>query len=721
MKNKEIKKGVKIQAYSEMSLMIISVFAFAFLMGNVGVVSGKISSWESDSDSAFFSSSHKPTSELGRVTNSVNPSRVSTNSLTEEVTKKVTEEVTKKTVEDTARGGGGGTSGGAGKDILSFIGKDALKNFMQVGMVAGLGFMIGGFVGGNADIVMAGAFAAGTFTAQILSGAYGNEGLLGGFTEFLGAGKGTWGAKWGGVMGIGIAAAIFVIMYEKIEYEIVEFNCYPYEPPLGGRDCEKCNDDKLGCTEYRCKSLGQACELLNAGTEDELCDWVAPNDVTSPKIMISEVSSGHKSIPDRSVRPPATGVVIKPDNQECLKAFTPLEFLVATNEPAQCKVDYNLVDRFEEMSYFVGGSNLYSYNHTEKMSLPGPDALNDIAPELENDGTYTLYVRCRDANGNFNQDAFSVRFCVEPGPDTTPPKIEGFNIPSESPVQYETTELNLEVYVNEPSECKWSRTDSDYNNMENEMTCDKQIWNMNANLVYTCRTTLIGIEDRKENKYFIRCKDQPNSDEVNRNVNSESKEYVVVGTQTLNILDVEPNEAIFGATNVVPVYLKVKTDNGYNNGESLCYYSITGSEVDYLEFAENLGTAHSQRQDLPAGDYTYYIKCVDLGGNADYETTSFSIETDRETPIVVRVYGERDKLKILTNEDAVCSYSNLDCNFEIEDGISIIGDEKIHTIDWDTKQTYYIRCKDEYDNQPNSNACSITVRPYDLLEQVDVV
>jgi len=615
-------------------------------------------------------------------------------------------------------------STGAAKDILtSIIGDNAITNFMQVGVAAGIGYFVGGLIGGNADIVMAAAFAAGTFAYQIIGGSYGTEsGIFGALTDVVGGGgNGFWGTQGAGIIGIGVAVAIFVIFYEKTEYEIVEFNCQPYQSPLGGKDCEKCNDDELGCTEYRCKSLGQACAILNEGTGEEMCDWVAPNDVTSPKIMISEVSGGHESIPDRAIRPPATGVVIKPDNQECLKAFTPLEFVVATDEPAQCKVDYNLIDTFDEMPYFVGGSNLYDYNHTERMSLPGPDALDEIAPELENDGTYTLYVRCRDANGNFNQDLFSVRFCVEPGPDTTTPNIEGFNIPSGSPVQFSTTELNLETYVNEPSECKWSRSDADYNNMENEMTCDKQLWNMNANLVYTCRTTLTGIEDRKENKYFIRCKDKPGAEEVSRNVNSESKEYVVVGTQTLNILEVEPEGTIFGATNVIPISLKVKTDNGYNNGESLCYYSTTGDEVDYLEFRDNLGTAHVQEQNLPSGYYTYYIKCVDLGGNADYSKTSFTVETDRTTPVVVRTYEERDKLKILTDENSVCRYSNLDCNFEIDDGILMSGDEDVHTVDWDTEQTYYVRCKDEYDNQPNSNRCSIIVKPYELLEQVEVI
>ena len=132
------------------------------------------------------------------------------------------------------------------------------------------------------------------------------------------------------------------------------------------------------------------------------------------------------------------------------------------------------------MSYYVGGENLFVYNHTEELSLPGPDAMNAIAPELKNDGEYTLFIRCSDANGNFNQDAYSVNFCVDPGPDTTPPRIVDVNIPSGNPVQFNQTSLALEVYVNEPSQCRWSREDRSFDNMESEMLCSTHVWEMNA-------------------------------------------------------------------------------------------------------------------------------------------------------------------------------------------------------------------------------------------------
>jgi len=596
--------------------------------------------------------------------------------------------------------------------VTKMFSKTIFKNLFSALTIGGMFALVGSFIGDNAPLAGFLSGFGGTMAYHIMKNA--DYGIL------HKAVQGTFGKLGIGpeLFGVGVGATIFLLMYKKTSTEIVEFNCHPWEAPIGGKDCELCNDIQGGCSEYRCKSLGQACQLLNKGTEDEKCAWVNPHDVNSPIIKIGELLEDYKWEPDKAVRPPATGVVISENDGSCVEAFTPLEFTIETDEPSQCKIDYNLTRGFEEMSYYFGGSNLFAYNHTETMSLPGPDAINKIAPELKNDGTYTLYVRCQDANGNFNQDAFSVRFCVEKGPDATAPRIVDLSVPSNFPIQYNKSELDLEVYVNEPAECKWSREDRTFDNMENLMSCSTNLWEMNNRNVYTCTTTLTGIKDRQENDFYFRCKDQPNAQEGDRNVNTQSYKYTIIGTQPLNILEVSPNETIKGATDTIPVLLTVKTDNGHDNGKAVCYYSTTENEKDYIEFAETGSNEHSQRQDLATGSYKYYFKCVDLGGNAAYDSTEFNVEVDESSPTVVRVYKESD-LKIITNEKSICSYSTKDCNFNIEDGISMpYENDEIHTAEWKVNQNYYIRCKDEYDNQADPNRCSIVVRPYDLGEDV---
>ena len=545
------------------------------------------------------------------------------------------------------------------------------------------------------------------------------------------------GPVWSSVLGLSIATAIFVLTYAKKSSESVEFYCLPWEAPIGGDDCQLCNNFKE-CSEYTCKSLGQACDIINSGTSSQECIWKNPNDVNSPIIKMINVTKEHSFVPNNAVRPPATGVkiVYSGSSDGCIKPFTPLEFSFTTKdsstgvgEPSQCKIDYNLTSdpktAFDEMAYYVGGDNLYSYNHTEKLSLPGPNAINAAAPILNNDGEYTLYIRCRDANGNFNQDAFSVNFCVQKGPDTTPPAIVSTNIESGKPVQFNQTKLNLEVYVNEPSECKWSRTDQRYDYMENNMTCDTSVWEMNNNLVYTCRAVLSGIKDREENDYYFRCKDQPGAAEGDKNVNQQSYLYKIIGTQPLNIMDFSPNnETLSGSTDTVPVFLTIETDNGYDNGIALCYYhnGKVSKEEEYILFMNTSSNKHVQRQDLISGSYNYYFKCVDLGGNSAYNYTQFKVDVDRSEPFVIRAYRDSGGVMIVTSEEAICSYSLKDCNFEIDSGIIMISSDKFsHNAEWKLNQNYYIRCKDSYNNQPNPNVCSIIVRPSNLAPKSEAI
>ena len=369
------------------------------------------------------------------------------------------------------------------------------------------------------------------------------------------------------LVGAAVAIAIFILTYKKEKQQIVNFQCLPWEPPIGGQKCEECNKDPLRpCSEYRCKSLGQACQLLNPGTKEEKCTWVNPRDVKSPVITASYSSlkpESLKYIPDSAIRPPAAGVKIVSAGGGCLPAFTPLQFGITTDEPAQCKIDYNHTEKFEQMQYYIGESNYYAYNHTEKIRLPGPSTEQvDLSPVLQNDGTFAYYVRCQDANGNQNVDEYVFGFCVDKGPDTTPPIIEGFSIPSGSPISFNKNSVNIDLYVNEPVECRWSKESKDYKEMENKMGCSTESYQINAQMQYVCSGNLTGIKNNEENKFYFRCKDQPSKPENERYVNTQSKELILKGSQLLNIISTKPNETIYGSTDSVQVNLEVETDDG---------------------------------------------------------------------------------------------------------------------------------------------------------------
>lgn len=530
------------------------------------------------------------------------------------------------------------------------------------------------------------------------------------------------------LIGVAVAVVVFIALYKKEKKQLITFQCMPWEPPIGGASCEKCNLDPFRpCSEYRCKSLGQACELLNVGSEEERCEWVNPKDVVSPTIQpwnqALKPSARLIYTPDTTIRPPNRGVKIIGEGQDgCLQAFTPLEFGITLDEPAQCKLDWNRNATFEEMQYYFGDSNYFRYNHTQKMRLPAPNAEDqDIAPLLVNDGQFNLFARCQDANGNVNVDAFVFSFCVDPSPDTTPPIIEETSIVNNGAVQYNVDAVPISVYVNEPSDCKWSRQDKSYDDMENIMSCGSESYQVNSDLQYTCLGNLTGIKNNENNKFFFRCKDQPGVEEGKRNVNVESYGLNLRGSQPLNIIDVEPNGTISQSTSSAQVILEVRTDDGVEEGKAICAFSPSGEEGTYITMFESNNFVHRQELDLIGSEegieYNYRFRCVDAGGNSAEADTVFKVITDKTAPSVTRAYQDVDALKIVTNEDAICTYSLQDCNYVFNEGLPMLqanpSIKNQHFVKWEPNNKYYIKCKDEKGNEPSPNQCSIILNTID--------
>lgn len=577
------------------------------------------------------------------------------------------------------------------------------------------------FAGGSVNAARAAGLAValgtgiarfGFLQASFVEG--GGQTFAGEFFKAIGFGGGGGGAF---LWGVGITAVVFVLLYKEEKKKIVTLQCLPWEAPLGGADCERCNQDPLKpCSEYRCKSLGQACDLVNKGTTEERCVWVARGDVTSPVITPwKDVLTKDHTYTDIRGRPPSRGTQIKyaSSSDGCIKPFTALEFGLTTNEPSQCKIDTIGNKTFDDMQFYFGESNLFRYNHTEQLRLPSPDALKAESPELPQEGIYNFYVRCRDANGNVNEDEFVYNICVDKSPDASPPIIESTSITSGSPITFGTQNISLSLYVNEPADCKWSTQDKSFDLMEHAMSCSSHVYQLNAQQLYPCTSSLNGLKDRADNTFFFRCKDQPLKADKDRNVNQQSYSLVLRGTQPLSILSYGPNATFTGSTDVVAVNLTVKTDDGADEGKATCYFSPSGKEGDYVAMFNTDSFQHQQILSLPTGNYTFFFRCIDAGGNAAAANTTFSVLTDRAAPQITRVYKESDALKVITDEDSTCKYSLTDCNFVFDEGLSLIllnsKEPKIHATPWKPQQSYFVKCRDSFGNEPSPNACSIVV------------
>ncbi len=527
-----------------------------------------------------------------------------------------------------------------------------------------------------------------------------------------------------GWIATGVGIIISILTFKNERYQQITFQCNAWQAETGGENCEECNDQGLlPCTEYQCKSLGQGCGLINPGTGQEKCTNVlCRSDAKYPIIDVwidALLNNDYRYSPASAISPPDRGAYVKyiKSGDGCVPAFTPLSFGVMLDEPARCKISPIRTNSFETMGNLFLSGGLADYNHSFSLSMPGSSALGSENISIENDGNYELYVMCEDSCGNANPANFVFKYCVDPEPDHTNPLIVSADPLNGLPVGHDIDSIDATIYVNEPAECRWSHLNQDYENMENTMSCATSVLEMNAYMLYPCTTTLTGIQNNVENKFYFRCKDQPFATEQ-RNTNTESYEYLLIGTEPLILDWVTPNDTLVkGPTSSVKVTIEAETSAGYKDGISTCYYSETEEEGSYIQFYNTHSYEHSQDLWLSQGEYDYYIKCMDLGGNTDRAMINFEVETDTSAPIISRVYYEDGYLKIITDEEAKCVYGNANCKYNFDEGISMISiDDFEHSVSWNSDANFYIKCGEirEGGIYPSQNQCSLEVRPFDI-------
>jgi len=480
--------------------------------------------------------------------------------------------------------------------------------------------------------------------------------------------------------------------------ETITVNCNTWQAPVGGSDCDECQEDGKECSEYRCKSLGQMCALVNEGTSDEKCVSMHPNDVVPPYIAVDKATIVHKT---DSIDYENQIIEVKGKGFEINKKiapFTAVTLAVTTNEYAQCKFDVDHNVKFDDMAQYFGDS-VFRINHTMTFSLPGVLAEEELL-DITNGGEYQVFIKCQDGNGNKNEDGYYAKFTIDDGPDFTAPVIEMTSIPNEGFVSYGTNETVLSIFVNEPANCNWDDIDVDFDDMYNSFSCKKGPFPSTSLFygLYECTTIIDGLENGKVSSYYFGCEDQPNKPKEDRNVNSESYVFKLQGTYPLEITSVYPKDNIELFTNS-PV-LKVVTSGGaHSNGVSICGYNfIDPSPLSAIDFLNTDNSVHEQPFfNLTADDYTVYINCIDIAGNVDDAISEFTISVDTYPPVLLQSYTDPGILHIVMDEASTCEYS-VEGEFTYGSGIQMTGvntEEHTASLEGDV---FYIGCEDLFEN-----------------------
>ncbi len=594
----------------------------------------------------------------------------------------------------------------------------------------GLGHLIGGWVGADEaqTKAIAAALAAGVFAGTALT----SKQVVPKLAETL-------GSKGGLIIGLIVAAIVFTTMFKKNAVDVVVYRCHDWLPEKGGENCEECNTLGYECLEYQCRSLGTTCELLNEGTEHQVCTDVAPNDGEPPAMepLVSALNSKHEYSPDNVINPPDRGVWVEgngADTQEthkCINPFTVFGFGVETDEPAMCYLSESRKETIEEMEPMT---NHYVYNHSvENIMLPSLSTLMENGLPYGDDGLFEWYIKCEDRRGNPTQGFLVFKYCIDEIPDTTAPVILGSNVLNNREYVSYNQEYrdDVKIYTDKPASCKWSAIDQDYETMEHELT--ESQGDFIPEPVHSSTANLTGLKNTGENKFYFRCKNDVQNSKITedeRMVNEESFEITLIGSQPVLIKSISPEDgsALKDSGSYMIVRFEVETSAGAENGKAVCYYADScyledGDQDRYAQFRYEtleLAVQHSQDLSISPGAYNCSIRCSDAGGNTAKQNTYFTVEMDKTSPKVIRTYYDSNNLKIITDEEAECVYNtnaNIACDYIFEDAEKMKDIKKLtHYTLWTPNKKYYIKCKDEFENRPIPNECSIIVRTFESYE-----
>jgi len=615
-------------------------------------------------------------------------------------------------------GGVGSLAGGTGTVAAGTFNPVAFANGIGAGIGAAAGTILAMYLFGedlppNAALITSIASSVVGTIAGVQSAAVGTQITLTGILQAAFA-----AFVWAFIIAIIIIVIMKLVGIGDTKEKVVNFQCLPWQPPLGGADCDKCND-RTGCSEYTCKSLGQTCGIINKGTEDQKCVNIEPQDAASPRItpLYGTMTAGFEY---RNVKE-GVGFELKEVGGDCIPEFTNVLFGIQTDKPAQCAVGADPLKTFDEMkgNYF-GGSNLYLENHTNILAIPSLEILAreyNLTPiEVKKLGEINMYVKCKGINGKENDAAYVIKSCVKEGPDLTKPYVTHASPPNLSYIAINASKINATFYVNEPANCKYSLSEGRYEDMPNSMECKTGV-QARGKYGWPCNTNL---DVSSVTKFYVRCQD------LSENNNTMTESYVYELQRSASelriiLIDPENGETIRAQSEPTNVNLEVVTAGGAEDGKATCYYKF-GNDSWPIKFLETYSNKHKQVfNSLMSGDYKIWVECEDIAGNKVMNSTEFTVYVDTGGPVITRVYYQNG-LKIATDEDSTCAYSFVDskCSFNIKNITEtsnaelMTGTGKEHTTEWQAEQTYYIKCMDEYGNQPGR--CSMVARPYDLLK-----
>ena len=499
--------------------------------------------------------------------------------------------------------------------------------------------------------------------------------------------------------------------------------------------CEACGwgEGQPWCTKERCGILGTDCNWTqkpDSATGDGDCVTIVLSDVNAPvinplKIKYYDLNKNKiTNVDDDTGTTKIERAIELPFNMAYIKIGA------TTNEKAMCRYSTEENKKYDEMNAFAKDT-LHPISHETDYIMVD----RNILP-----AQFTYYLKCQDIAGNSPPDADNknyVRFKIAGGPDSVPPTIQYIDPKIFMPNG--TSDVNLKILAfdsNGVKNCTYDIGEGDIlmtppSNIgtskcstSTESRCD--MFNSASSIHLNCTNFSVGdIPDlssmplnqqqaflQQQNEFrgtkicpmIIKCSDSRG--------NTAQFNNTIIVTSMFNIT-IEDIEDKYDRTPVFVINTSRPTVCNYTLANRVYNFNdpVYGTKIHTIEHNETL---------LPRETpYRISVECRDIAGTKRTATKDFTVLLDSNAPEIIRAYKDGSALHLVTNEKAICVYSSKDCNFDFESGIGMpegrIVADKDHEALWRTDITYYVKCKDEWENTPGT--CTTIIKPYEISSE----
>jgi len=318
----------------------------------------------------------------------------------------------------------------------------------------------------------------------------------------------------------------------------------------------------------------------------------------------------------------------------------------STNETADCR--FALTDKdFDAMAGQLASTD--GKHHS-------------AAVALAKYGSYTYYVRCKDASGNINNSPANIQFNYaaatqtrDPDPvkepekkkDATPPVIS--DLAPSGELAKAPTEIS--ATTDENAVCKYDVADTDYDSMENKMEAAKGGTRHAKPLTEVSPGTTYN--------YYLRCQDAAG----NKNKESAKISFSYVQKEEGPAMaELSPSSAVYQNS----VALSLST-----NPAAECRFATQDMEFDAMEGL--FATSDGQQQQATValndfGSYAYYVRCKDAAGKKNLASQVINFEYKDPDPELV------EEIPAVNQEPECAEYTTAEANTECSTAADCICD-----------------------------------------------